>query len=175
MTVIPFSAKLIHMKPRSRREVFPHHRRSVDEEVGNLLEMFEFYLVERSLGRPVEALAEAVRDMRIIVGRLLLAHFIRMEEEQEADFCARLATMLAERCTRLPSEQKGDREYYDYVIGEILAAFEWAQEIKGEYPDDEEIQLLLMQDIPVLRPFDYGLKGRLRLIHFAPLEKKSRG
>lgn len=142
----------------------------VEDEVRNLLEMFEFFLTERHLGKPVDDLGESVRDLRLIVGRLLADHFMALPAKEEAKFCSALAAMLADRAASLPLDHEGDTEYIDYCIGEILTGFEYAQEIKAAYPDDSVLQKILALDIPILRPFDYGLKGRLALVK--PKKKK---
>ena len=136
----------------------------VESEVRNLLEMFEFFLTERQLGKPIEALGESVRDMRLIVGRILVDHFLGLTPSREAKFCSALAVMLADRAASLPVEPEDDGAYVDYCIGEILTTFQYAQEIKASYPDDPILQKILALDIPILRPFDYGLRGKLKLI-----------
>lgn len=141
----------------------------VEKEVRNLLEMFEFFLTERQLGKPIDALGESVKDMRLIVGRLLVDHFLGLSTSQEEKFCAALAAMLADRAEALPLERGDDREYGKYCIGEILTVFEYAQEIKAAYPGDRILQKILALDIPILRPFDYGLRGKLKLI---PIKKR---
>ncbi|OQA60794.1 MAG: hypothetical protein BWY40_00883 [bacterium ADurb.Bin270] len=134
----------------------------IENEVRNLLDLFEFFLTERHLGKSIEALGEIVRDMRIVIGRIMSDYFIRLRPEDEVKFCTSLAVMLAERGQLIPFEDDG--EYVDYCIGEILTAFEYAQEIKESYPEDKILQKILALDIPVLRPFDYGLRGKLKLI-----------
>jgi hypothetical protein len=138
--------------------------RQAKKEVRNLLDMFEFFLTERQLGRPIEALGESVHDMRLIIGRLLADHFLGLSAEEETRFCSALALMLADRCQALPVEGEEDRRYCDYCIAEILTCFEQAQEIKAAYPDDPVFQKILALDIPILRPFDYGLRDKLRLV-----------
>ena len=137
---------------------------AVNGDVKNLMEMFEFYLMERQLDKPIETLAAAIRDTRIIVQRVLLYHFIHLPAEEESRFCIALARMLAKRCTKLPDVTAEDRLYFDYCISEILSCFEWAQEIKAEYPDDKVTQETFILDIPLMRPFDYGLRNKMREI-----------
>lgn len=138
--------------------------RPAENEVKNLLEMFEFFLTERQLGKPIDALGEAVKDMRLIVGRILVDHFLTLAPAQETKFTAALAAMLADRAAALPAERGDDRDYSDYCIGEILTTFEYAQEIKAAFPSDRILQKMMALDIPILRPFDYGLRGKLKLI-----------
>ncbi len=147
---------------------------ALNGEVKNLLEMFEFYLTERQLRKPIGVLGDAVRDLRIIVQRLLIDHFLALSPEDEVRFCSILATLLAERCTKLPNVLEADRKYFDYVIGEILTCFEWAQEIKSEFPDDIATQKILAIDIPLLRPFDYGVRSKIRMVE-APRPKGRKG
>ncbi len=136
----------------------------VNGEVKNLLEMFEFYLTERQLQKSIDVLSDAVHDLRIIVQRLLIDHFLKLSAADEGRFCSTLATLLAERSTRIPSANMDDKKYFDYVIGEILTCFEWAQEIKSEFPEDLDTQRILSFDIPLLRPFDYGIRVKIRMV-----------
>jgi hypothetical protein len=142
----------------------------INGEVKNLLEMFEFYLTERQLQKQISVLSDAVHDLRIIVQRLLIDHFLKLSVEEESRFCSTIATLLAERSTRIPAAGEEDKKYFDYVIGEILTCFEWAQEIKSEFPDDLQTQKILALDIPLLRPFDYGIRSKIRMIK--PPKKK---
>ena len=147
----------------------------INGEVKNLLEMFEFYLTERQLGKSIGVLGDAVRDLRIIVQRILTEHFLKLAPDDEGRFCSTLATLLAERCTRLPSVTEADRKYFDYLIGEILTCFEWAQEIKSECPDDPATQKILAIDIPLLRPFDYGIRSKIKMVRPPKKKKHKRG
>lgn len=158
------------MKQR-KREKLPKILKPVDEEIYNLLEMFEFYLMERRLGKPIEILADSVRDLRIIIHQILLEHFLSLAPARMDRFMKSLATALAKRSTRIPAENRADKRYVDYFIGEILVSFEWAQEIKREFTHDEISQRILALDIPVLRPFDYGLRSKIRLVA-APKRRK---
>lgn len=143
----------------------------VEEEVYNLLDMFEFFLVERQLRKPIEVLADSVRDLRIIIQQILMEHFQFIPFKDAEPFMKALAQALAKRSAHIPTDGSGDRKYVDYCIGEIITAFEWAAEIKREFPDDEISQKILSLDIPVLRPFDYGLRSKIRLVR-APKKKR---
>ncbi|OGQ23167.1 MAG: hypothetical protein A3I05_02715 [Deltaproteobacteria bacterium RIFCSPLOWO2_02_FULL_44_10] len=137
---------------------------STEDEVKNLLEMFEFYLVERGFGKSIVVLRDIIGDLRTIIGRLLTDHFLKLQREREAHFCATLATLLLERAEKCGQSDEDEHEYIDYCIEEVLMSFEYAQEIKSEFRGDPVMQRLLMIDIPILRPFDYGLRQRIRLV-----------
>lgn len=141
----------------------------VESEVRNLLEMFEFFLTERQLGKSIDKLNESVRDMRILIGRIVIDHFLNLTMAEESKFCEMLASMLADRAETLPMDGDRDKEYFAYCIGEIITSFEYAKEIKEHLSDDHLLQKMMALDIPILRPFDYGLKGKLKVI---PTQKK---
>ena len=130
----------------------------------NLLDMFEFFLMERQLAKPIDDLAEAVRDLRIIIQRLLLEYVVALTTAKTDRFAAALATALAKRAATIPGQSAEDKKYAKYCISEIITAFEWAVEIKKQFPRDPEAQRILALDIPVLRPFDYGLRTKIRLV-----------
>ncbi len=136
----------------------------VQAEVKNLLTMFDFYLSQRKLGKRIEDLSEAVRDMRLIIGRLLIDHLLVLNLEEGEQFCKALATMLTDCCERISEEDSPEDEYCNYCVGEILTAFEYAMEIKKEFEEDMVLQKMLALDIPILRPFDYGLRNSLKVI-----------
>ena len=130
-------------------------------EVKNILEVFEFYLVERNLKKPIDKLADVIRDMRIIEQRLL-HFFMKLDTTDEELFTNALASDLAERAESVQSDS--DEEYVKYCIEQILVPFEWAEEIKLAYADSPEMQKMLAADIPILRPFDYGLQGKMAVL-----------
>jgi hypothetical protein len=138
--------------------------RPVQSEVKNLLTMFDFFLSQRQLGKPIEALGEAVRDMRLIIGRLLIDHFLGLGLEDSDNFCKALATMLVDRCEQVEEDGDAEAEYCNYCVSEVLTVFEYATEIKKEFSGDPILQKMLALDIPILRPFDYGLRGTFKVI-----------
>lgn len=140
---------------------------SLESEVKHLLAMVEYYLVERSLERPVERLYDAMTSLRKIVSRLVLEHFLRLDADREPDFCAAITTMLTERTEELPLSDV-DRPHVEYLVEEILKSFEWAQEIKAEFPHDPVMQRIVSLDIPILDRFDFGLREKLHLVTADP-------
>lgn len=136
----------------------------VQAEVKNLLSMFDFFLSQRKLGKPIESQSEAVKDMRLIIGRLLVDHLLTLTFEEGERFCKALAAMLTDCCENVPQDDTFDNKYCNYCVGEILTAFEFAMEIKKEFDDDAVLQKMLALDIPILRPFDYGMRGTFKVI-----------
>jgi hypothetical protein len=136
----------------------------VQAEVKNLITMFDYFLAQRELEKPVESLGEIVRDMRIIIGRLLMDHFMSLSDADGEKFTGALAEMLADCCESQKARGDPDDEYSAYCVGEILTTFEYAREIKKEFADDMVLQKMLALDIPILRPFDYGLRGRFKVL-----------
>ena len=133
-------------------------------EVANLLEMFSFFLSRRELGKPIDVLAESVRDLRLLLGRLLLDHFMPLPAAKGESFCRALAAVLADRCAMIPKGESADEAYCRSCVGAILACFRYAQELKRRFAGDTVMQKMLALDIPILRPFDYGLQGRLKVL-----------
>ncbi len=149
---------------KSKKITFVKVLSPVAHEIRNLLDMFEFFLTERHMGKPIDKLGESVRDMRIIIGRIMVDYFLGLNHSDEVKFCKALAEMLADRCAVMPIQDEDDRAYEDYCIGEIITSFEYAQEVKVKYHDDPILQKILALDIPVLRPFDYGLRRKMKLV-----------
>ena len=101
--------------------------------------------------------------MRLIIGRLLIDHFLGLPLDDGDKFCKAIATMLIDRCELIPDD-KMENDYCSYCVGEVLTVFEYAMEIKKELSDDPILQKMLALDIPILRPFDYGLRGTFKVI-----------
>lgn len=144
--------------------------RPVESDVRHLLDMFEFFLTERQLGKPIDALGESVRDMRLIIGRILIDHYMALPLKDETKFCKAMAEMLADRCAIIPIEGDEDQEYHNYCISEILTSFEYAHEVKSNHSGDKVLQKILALDLPILRPFNYGLRGKFKILK--PEKKK---
>ena len=136
----------------------------VKSEIQNLLTMFDFFLTQRQLRKPIEVLNESIRDMRLIIGRLLMDHFLNLDYDDGDKFCEALAEMLADCCESIPDRELEDDDYFKYCVSEVLTCFEYAVEIKREFEDDPVLQKMLALDIPILRPFDYGLRGGFKLV-----------
>ncbi|MFA5812877.1 MAG: hypothetical protein WC956_11210, partial [bacterium] len=92
----------------------------VQAEIANLLTMFDFFLSQRQLGKPIEVLSDSVRDLRLILGRLLMDHFLGLTRDNGEQFCKAMAEMLADRCVSLFERNPDDEEYCRYCVGEIL-------------------------------------------------------
>ncbi|MFH1829422.1 MAG: hypothetical protein ABH871_01425 [Pseudomonadota bacterium] len=150
-------------KQRTSKEMV-NELKPVQAEVKNLLSMFDFFLSQRKLGKPIQNLSEAVRDIRLIIGRLLIDHLLILDLKEGEQFCKALATMLTDCCEKVPEENCVEGEYCNYCVSEILTAFEYAMEIKKEFKDDLVLQKMLALDIPILRPFDYGMRNTFKVI-----------
>lgn len=152
------------MTKKKKSDSMPTDLLSVGDDVKNLLDLFEFFLTERQLGKSIDVLGDIVRDMRLIIGRMLSDHFMSLSTAKEKKFCTALANTLADRAATIPVDSETDREYFDYCIGEVLTSFEYAGEVKESYPNDPVLQKILALDIPILRPFDYGMRKKLKLL-----------
>ena len=148
------------MEQSEYRTSMPEKFSEIIPEVRNLLEMYEFYLVERNLKKPIEQLTEIVRDLRIIIQRLL-NFYLDLSTSDEELFAKALAYDLTEKGKSLTP----DEEYIMYFVEQTLVPFEWATEIKSAYADSLEMQKMLAADIPILRPFDYGFQGQMKVLH----------
>jgi hypothetical protein len=136
----------------------------IETDIKNLIDMFEFFLTERHLEKPIEAIGRCVRDLRIIIGRIVVDHFLKLTPKEEERFCEALAQVMTDRCAALPFSTDEDKAYQSYCLEQILVSFEYAAEIKRAYSDDPVLQKILSLDIPILRPFDYGLQGKLKVV-----------
>lgn len=133
------------------------------QEIMRFLETFELFITQRKLNKPVTELHLTLHEMRMQLISIITKNFLTIPSEDEANFCRFLADHLAKVCKEFPQDEQ-DRDYYDYCIAEILLCFEWVQQIKQECSGDLITQKVMLQDLPILRPFDYGLRGQMRLV-----------
>lgn len=133
------------------------------QEMVRFLETFELFITQRKLNKPVVELHQTLHELRMQLIGIITRNFLTIPSEDEANFCRLLADQLARICKEFPQDEQ-DRDYYDYCIAEILLCFEWVQQIKQECAGDLITQKVMLQDLPILRPFDYGLRGQMRLV-----------
>ncbi len=133
------------------------------QEMSRFLETFELFITQRKLNKPVVELHQTLHELRMQLIGIITKNFLTIPSEDEARFCRFLADELTKVCKEFPQDEQ-DRDYYDYCIAEILLCFEWVQQIKQECAGDLITQKVMLQDLPILRPFDYGLRGQMRLV-----------
>jgi hypothetical protein len=136
------------------------------EEVTRFFETFELFITQRKLNKPVTELHQTLHEMRMQLIGIIARSFLTIPASDEAGFCRAFADGLAGICREFPQTEQ-DQDYYDYCIAEILLCFEWVQQIKQECTGDLITQKVMLQDLPILRPFDYGLREQMRLLKTA--------
>lgn len=133
------------------------------QEVLRFHETFELFITQRKLSKPVTELHQTLHEMRMQLINIITRNFLTIPPSDEANFCRAFADSLACVCKEFP-QTEDDKDYYDYCIAEILLCFEWVQQIKQECTGDLITQKVLLQDLPILRPFDYGLRSHIKLL-----------
>lgn len=128
---------------------------TLKEEIQEVRRQVRHFLEERHRRRDVTHLNTMIRNLRISVQGLLLNYFIHMGLEESERFCNAFHDQLLGACGEA---KDADHEYHQYYVQAIMTTFEWAHQIKSEIHDDPVTQRVLIIDIPILRPFDYGLK-----------------
>ena len=123
-------------------------------DLEKLLVVTRTFFLARHHGKPIEVLNGVVHDLRLVIHQMLLGHFMPLTHEEGKEFQA----ALADRLTNLCMELKHSEEYHRYCVNEVMTCFQWAEQIKLEAPEDPILQKMLAIDIPILRPFDYGIK-----------------
>lgn len=123
-----------------------------------LIDAVALLLTQVRMGEGLGLLQRTVKDIRCRLGKLLHDSVSANSVEHLAAIEKVLADRLAE-CRKLsvhsPSEELN--EHIDYCLREIMVCFELARQICAEHNEVETRQQLL-DDIPILRPFDYGLE-----------------
>ncbi len=134
-------------------------------EMQKIIETVCRYFEARLRRETLSLLNETVRNLRIVLQEVLTDHYLTLPLPKAREFRFALSDQLSNICEELRSKHRcsdHDHNHHRYCTREILACFEWAEQIKSEIPDDPITQRVLALDIPILRPFDYGLeKGKL--------------
>lgn len=115
------------------------------------------YWQARLEGENISALNETIRELRILLQVILTDSFLSLPLPKAKEFRLALGDQLGSLCKELsPRCASSELNHHHYCTQEILACFEWAEQIKEEIPDDVLTQRVLVIDIPILRPFHYG-------------------
>ena len=144
------------------------HKDKIIEEIEQLVDAVQEYFLQRHQQESMEALSLTVRDLRIQIQQMLGEVFVPLTLSEAKEFRSILADKLFSLVGILKApSHSGSIKHYQYCIDGILACFQCAEKIKEEIPDDFHTQKILIQDIPILRPFDYGTGHPSRKDHKA--------
>lgn len=128
------------------------------KELKQIAGLFDRYLEDRLNGEPIQLLNENIREMRIAIQHAVTHVFLPLPIDKAREFRRAMADRLTTLCDgKRGRSSSGELQHQGYVVRQILSCFEWAEQIKEEVPDDSITQQVLAVDIPILRPFDYGL------------------
>jgi len=144
------------MKPR-----YPIH-----QDISQIVGLVKRYFQDKLNNEPISALNLVIHDLRIIMQRVVTDYYLQLSLAEEKRFRGALADQLVSAIGQVyVGKESQHKEHRQYCVNEILACFEWAEQIKEEVPDDPVTQKILAVDIPILRPFDYGYDGLAKLHH----------
>lgn len=107
---------------------------------------------------PIPQRNQTVRQLRMITTQLLqdaAGHGISAMQELREAMGKELHDM--SRIGRARCGSPAEEEHLAYCLREIQLAFEMAEQIIAEYPTEPEIAKILIHDLPIFRPFDYGM------------------
>lgn len=122
------------------------------------------YWQSRLDGEDISVWNETIRELRVLLQVILTDSFLSLPLPKAREFRFALGDHLISACNELSQHcAKSESNHHHYCMQEILACFEWAEQIKVEIPDDLLTQRVLVVDIPILRPFHYGF-GKARPI-----------
>ena len=142
---------------------------TIHHEMANIVDGVRRYFEARLRKEAVATLNESIRTLRIVLQQMLTEHFLSLPIPKTREFRFALGDRLSSVCNDVSSSNHctpEDQVHHRYCVSEILACFEWAEQIKEEIPDDPITQKILVVDIPILRPFDYGLGKKGKPIRF---------
>lgn len=141
-------------------------RYPIQQDIAQIVGLVKRYFQDKLNKEPISSLSLVVHDLRIVIQRVITDYYLQLSLEEEKRFRGALADQLMSAVGEVyAGNDSKDREHRQYCVKEILACFEWAEQIKEEIPDDPVTQKILAIDIPILRPFDYGYDGLTKLNH----------
>lgn len=130
----------------------------IHPEMERVVAQVRGYWRSRLNGEEVTALSESIRQLRVLLQETLTGAFLALTLPKAREFRFALSDELTNACNEFKNQcQPDDHQHHAYCVKEIVACFEWAEQIKAEIPDDILTQRILAVDIPILRPFDYGV------------------
>lgn len=134
----------------------------IHKEMSQVVSLVRQYFMGRVRKDSIETLGQVIRDLRVVLQQVVSSYFLHLPLPQGREFRAALADQLMGICSEVyATGSREDESHHRYCIKEIMVCFEWAEQIKEEIPDDPVTQKILAVDIPILRPFDYGLGRRV--------------
>lgn len=135
-------------------------------EMRKIVDMVCRYFEARLKKEALSILNETIRSLRVSLQTMLTDHYLALPLPKAREFRYALSDQLLNMCEDIHNQHhcsSQDKNHHHYCVKEILSCFEWAEQIKAEIPDDVITQRVLALDIPILRPFDYGIgKGQLK-------------
>lgn len=138
----------------------------IHQDISQIVNLVRRYFQDKLSGEPISALSLVIHDLRIVMQRVITDYYLQLSLAEEKRFRSALADQLVSAVGEVyAGKETQHKEHRQYCVGEILACFEWAEQIKEEVPDDPITQKILAIDIPILRPFDYGYDGLAKLNH----------
>ncbi|MDO8527690.1 MAG: hypothetical protein Q7T03_08395 [Deltaproteobacteria bacterium] len=144
---------------------------SIQHEMLQVIDLLRHYFKRRLQKESIQNLNLVVHDLRILLHKVIIDHFLHLSLVDAKQFRLGLADQLNNVCGELYGGcSVEDEDHHRYCIREVMACFEWAEQIKEEIPDDLVTQKILAVDIPILRPFDYssGTKKGIPRFHKKP-------
>lgn len=129
------------------------------EHLGDLL---SYFILQRERARPVPSLKRTIRDLRMLLFRIIINYYLPLSPLKDEQFFDELAEFLTgiqdEMC-----EEGVDLKYCDYCIDKILSSFEYAGKIK--YGTRAKLtKKELASNLAILSHFSLNLRPLIRLV-----------
>lgn len=132
----------------------------IQQDIAQIVGLVRRYFQDRMNHEPIPSLNLMIHDLRIVLQRVVSDYYLHLPLDEERRFRGALSDQLVSGINQLyVGKDSQDKEHRQYCVREILSCFEWASQIKNEVPDDPVTQKILVVDIPILRPFDYGFNS----------------
>lgn len=131
----------------------------IHQEIRKVLDLVGNYFDHRLQKQPLQTLNLAVHDLRIVLHRVIMDRFLPLPLHQAREFRAALVDQLMGVCGQYHAKcgDPEEKEHCHVFVKQIALSFELAEQIMEEIPHDPVTQRILAVDIPILRPFDYGI------------------
>ncbi len=122
-----------------------------------LLDATALLITQSRLNTPLEDRQQTLRHLRKLIAQTILDIFQkRIAIDSIRDSLERGLSRVRRDClSGITAEQI---DYAEYCLREIRIAFELAVQVMEEYRNDETVAQIMLRDLPIFRPFDYGVQ-----------------
>lgn len=131
------------------------------QELNQLRNLLSYFISQRELKKPVDALKQTIRDIKLTTMRVIIQYYLPLQPAKESAFLRQFTRFLKDIRGEVV-EEGIDPAYFDYCSEKMVSTISFATDIKRTNRRNVEDML---SEAPMLEPFDLMLKKpKLKLV-----------